>query len=77
MVEVRAQRASRPGRLAGKVALITGVGGGIGAVAAARFAAEGARVVGCDLDGSSAAATEAAVRSAGGEITVMGRGRPR
>jgi NAD(P)-dependent dehydrogenase (short-subunit alcohol dehydrogenase family) len=28
--------------------------------------------VGCDLDGSSAAATEAAVRSAGGEITVMG-----
>ena len=60
------------GRLEGKVALITGVGGGIGAVAAARFAAEGARVVGCDLDGSSAAATEAAVRSAGGEITVMG-----
>jgi meso-butanediol dehydrogenase/(S,S)-butanediol dehydrogenase/diacetyl reductase len=60
------------GRLAGKVALITGVGGGIGAVAAARFAAEGARVVGCDLDGSSAAATEAAVRAAGGEITVMG-----
>ena len=41
-------------------------------MAAARFAAEGARVVGCDLDGSSAAATEAAVRSAGGEITVMG-----
>jgi len=60
------------GRLSGKVALITGVGGGIGAVAAARFAAEGAHVVGCDLDGSSAAATEAAVRSAGGEITVMG-----
>ena len=60
------------GRLEGKVALITGVGGGIGAAAAARFAAEGARVVGCDLDGSSAAATEAAVRSAGGEITVMG-----
>ena len=28
--------------------------------------------MGCDLDGSSAAATEAAVRSAGGEITVMG-----
>ena len=60
------------GRLDGKVALITGVGGGIGAVAAARFAAEGARVVGCDLDSSSAAATEAAVCSAGGEITVMG-----
>jgi meso-butanediol dehydrogenase / (S,S)-butanediol dehydrogenase / diacetyl reductase len=60
------------GRLAGKVALITGVGGGIGAVAAARFAAEGATVVGCDLDGNSAAATEAAVRAEGGQITVMG-----
>ncbi len=60
------------GRLAGKVALITGVGGGIGAVAAARFAAEGARVVGCDLDATSAASTEAAVRDAGGEISVMG-----
>ena len=45
------------GRLDGKVALITGVGGGIGA-AAARFAAEGARVVGCDLDADGAAATE-------------------
>lgn len=60
------------GRLAGKIALITGVGGGIGAVAAARFAAEGARVVGCDLDPASAEATETAVRAAGGEITVTG-----
>ena len=60
------------GRLSGKVALITGVAGGIGAVAAARFSAEGARVVGCDLDVDGAAATEAAVRAAGGEITVMG-----
>ena len=60
------------GRLAGKVALITGIAGGIGAVAAARFAAEGARVVGCDLSVDGAAATEAAVREAGGEITVMG-----
>ena len=60
------------GRLAGKVALVTGVGGGIGAVAASRFAAEGARVVGCDLDVASAARTEALVRSEGGTITVMG-----
>ena len=48
------------GRLAGKIALITGVGGGIGATAAAMFAAEGARVVGCDLDGDAAARTQAA-----------------
>jgi NAD(P)-dependent dehydrogenase (short-subunit alcohol dehydrogenase family) len=60
------------GRLDGKVALITGVAGGIGAVAAGRFAAEGARVVGCDLSVEGAAATEAAVRAAGGEITVTG-----
>jgi len=60
------------GRLEGKVALITGVAGGIGAVAAARFAAEGARVVGCDLDAEGAAAIEGEVRAAGGEITVMG-----
>ena len=60
------------GRLEGKIALITGVAGGMGAVAAARFAAEGARVVGCDLDAAGAAATEELVRAAGGEITVMG-----
>ncbi|WP_028473628.1 SDR family NAD(P)-dependent oxidoreductase [Nocardioides alkalitolerans] len=60
------------GRLAGKIALITGVGGGMGVAAAHRFAAEGARVVGCDLDAERAALTEKAVRAAGGEITVMG-----
>jgi NAD(P)-dependent dehydrogenase (short-subunit alcohol dehydrogenase family) len=38
-----------PGRLDGKVCVITGAGSGIGADAAARFAEEGARVVGVDL----------------------------
>jgi NAD(P)-dependent dehydrogenase (short-subunit alcohol dehydrogenase family) len=37
------------GRLAGKVCVITGVAGGIGAASAALFAREGARVVGVDL----------------------------
>lgn len=37
------------GRLAGRVALITGTAGGQGAVAADLFAAEGATVVGCDV----------------------------
>jgi meso-butanediol dehydrogenase / (S,S)-butanediol dehydrogenase / diacetyl reductase len=60
------------GRLAGKIALITGVGGGMGVAAARRFAAEGARVVGCDFNAEGAAATEALVRAEGGEITVMG-----
>ena len=60
------------GRLDGKIALITGVGAGIGAVAAARFAAQGARVVGCDIDQTTAERTEKAVRADGGEIRVMG-----
>lgn len=38
------------GRLSGKIALITGVGGGMGVAAARLLCAEGARVVGCDLD---------------------------
>jgi NAD(P)-dependent dehydrogenase (short-subunit alcohol dehydrogenase family) len=58
-----------PGRLEGKVALITGIGGGMGREAARRFAAEGAKVVGCDLDAESLAETVALVRAEGGEIT--------
>lgn len=38
------------GRLQGKVALITGTGGGQGRVAALRFAREGAIVIGCDTN---------------------------
>lgn len=56
-------------RLSGKVALITGIGGGMGREAALRFAAEGAKVVGCDLYEEGAAETVALVKAAGGEIT--------
>ena len=38
-----------PGRLEGKVCVITGASGGIGSASAAAFAREGARVVGVDL----------------------------
>ena len=54
------------GRLDGKVALITGIGGGMGREAALRFSAEGARVVGCDMDAATAAETERLVREGGG-----------
>jgi len=56
-------------RLDGKVALITGIGGGMGREAARRFAAEGAEVVGCDLFEDGLNETVRIVREAGGEIT--------
>jgi meso-butanediol dehydrogenase/(S,S)-butanediol dehydrogenase/diacetyl reductase len=55
--------------LRGRVALITGTGGGMGRVAAQRFAEEGAIVVGCDLDAERHAETVALVEQAGGQMT--------
>ncbi len=55
-------------RLAGKVALITGTGSGIGRAAALRFAAEGARVVGCDINVAGAEETVQMVTDAGGKM---------
>ena len=56
-------------RLAGKVALITGTGVGMGRAAALLFAAEGATVVGCDLNPETSAETVRLVRDAGGMMT--------
>jgi meso-butanediol dehydrogenase / (S,S)-butanediol dehydrogenase / diacetyl reductase len=59
------------GRLAGKVALITGTGGGQGRVAALRFAQEGAAVVGCDIQKDGNEETVELVKAAGGQMTGM------
>jgi NAD(P)-dependent dehydrogenase (short-subunit alcohol dehydrogenase family) len=54
------------GRLAGKVAIITGAGSGIGRAAALLFAAEGAAVGVLDRDGAVADETTEMVTAAGG-----------
>src|SRR3954464_14928191 len=56
-------------RLAGKVVLITGTGVGMGRAAASRFAAEGATVVGCDLNPTTSQETVRLVTAAGGAMT--------
>jgi NAD(P)-dependent dehydrogenase (short-subunit alcohol dehydrogenase family) len=55
------------GRLARKVALITGAGMGMGREASLLFAQEGARIVVCDIDRAAAEETLALVKRAGGE----------
>jgi NAD(P)-dependent dehydrogenase (short-subunit alcohol dehydrogenase family) len=60
------------GRLAGRVAAITGTAAGQGRAAALRFAAEGAVVVGCDLDADGNKETVSLVTAAGGEMVGMG-----
>ncbi|AYN97008.1 SDR family oxidoreductase [Pseudomonas sp. LTJR-52] len=57
--------ASSEGRLAGKVALVTGIASGIGQACALMFARQGAKVVGCDLDTIGAECTVAKAEAAG------------
>jgi 3-oxoacyl-[acyl-carrier protein] reductase len=54
-------------RLAGKVALVTGAGQGLGEAMALRFAREGAAVMVNDLREETAGATAEAIRAAGGK----------
>ncbi len=54
-------------RLAGKVAIITGAGGGIGRETAVLFAAEGAKVVAADIDVAGSEETVSQIEKAGGE----------
>lgn len=58
-------------RLAGKVALLTGGGRGIGRALALKFAREGAHLVLNDLDEEPVAETVKLVRELGGEVTPL------
>jgi NAD(P)-dependent dehydrogenase (short-subunit alcohol dehydrogenase family) len=56
---------------AGKVALITGAGAGIGRATAQLFAREGAQVAVADIDAVAAEQTAALIRAAGGTATAF------
>jgi len=58
-------------RLNEKVSIITGAGGGMGRVAALRFAAEGSSVVVADTQKASAEETVRQIRAAGGEAIAV------
>ncbi len=59
------------GRLAGKTALVTGGGSGIGQASAVRFAREGAAVGVLDRDGDAARATVKLVEAEGGRAVAV------
>lgn len=59
------------GRLKDKVCIITGTGSGMGRAAALLFCAEGARVVGCDVNAENAEATLREARHAGGQMVSL------
>ena len=58
-------------RLAGKVAIITGAGAGIGRATALLFAKEGAKVVVADCDSERGAETVSIISEGGGEATFV------
>ena len=62
---------SAPRRLAGKRALITGAGSGIGRAIALAFAAEGARIQSSDVDPESAEETARMVTASGGVVVTL------
>jgi NAD(P)-dependent dehydrogenase (short-subunit alcohol dehydrogenase family) len=58
-------------RLSGKIAIVTGSGGGIGRAIAQRFALEGAHVWVTDINGETAEETVHSIKTAGGAATAM------
>ena len=60
-----------PGRLTGKVCIVTGSGGSMGRATSLTFAREGAQVVGCDVAVEPAEETVALVTAAGGKMVSL------
>lgn len=58
-------------RLSGKIAIVTGSGGGIGAAIAHRFAKEGAHVWVTDINGETAEETVRNIKAQGGAASAM------
>ena len=59
------------GRVAGKLALVTGAAQGLGAQAATTMAREGARVLCTDINGAGAEATASAINAECGADTAF------
>jgi meso-butanediol dehydrogenase/(S,S)-butanediol dehydrogenase/diacetyl reductase len=59
------------GRLSGKCALITGIGGGIGRGIARLFSQEGAHVLGSDVNAAGLAETARLLTDEGGHVSVL------
>ena len=59
------------GRMDGKIAVVTGVGSGIGRAIAEMWAKEGAKIVGADFNAAEGQKTIDAINAAGGEATFV------
>src|SRR5437879_5149282 len=68
----REGREDAMGRVEGKVALVTGAGGGIGGAGAEGLGREGAAVLCTDIDAGAAEATAGRIRAAGGKAASLG-----